>query len=185
MLNVESCWKVLQTESVLIKMSIIRQQQRENFVNACNEAIVGMMVITKYNFKAYKIDRIDYEANPNSKFPTKDGEVSYVEYYRNRYNLPITNIVQPMLVVKPRLRDIRRGQVGDIYLVPELCYPCGLNDELRSNFRLMKDLAGCLHMPPTGRVGTMQKFIDGVGENHEVSRIRFSNCESHLDRTGR
>lgn len=46
MLNVDGVWKVLQTSSVKTLMSNMRQQQ--NFREACTNAIVGMMVITKY-----------------------------------------------------------------------------------------------------------------------------------------
>ncbi|CAL8069295.1 unnamed protein product [Orchesella dallaii] len=66
------------------------------------------------------------------------------------------------------MRHIRRGQVGDIYLVPELCYPCGLTNELRSNFRL----EGCLHMPPAGRFKTIQMFKDaknGIRQNESAN----------------
>ncbi|CAL8069291.1 unnamed protein product [Orchesella dallaii] len=73
-----------------------------------------------------------------------------------------------MLISEPKLRDIRRAHVGHIYLVPELCYPCGLTDELRSNFRLMKEFAHCLHMPTAGRFKTMQKFMDGIPQNESI-----------------
>ncbi|CAL8078840.1 unnamed protein product [Orchesella dallaii] len=77
-----------------------------------------------------------------------------------------------MLFSEPKVRDIRRGQVGDIYLVPELCYPCEHTDEFRSNFRLMKELAHCLHLPPTGRVNTMQ-YTEVHGWD---SPKRIGNC---------
>ncbi|CAL8069033.1 unnamed protein product [Orchesella dallaii] len=111
-------------------------QQRENFQQACSDAIaVGMMVITKYNYKAYKGDRIDYNANnTSSTFETKKGPKTYVNYYHQRYDMTISNLYQPMLVSEPKMRHIRRGQVGvvgNIYLAPEFSkIPCGLTDEL-------------------------------------------------------
>ncbi|ODM88100.1 Piwi-like protein 1 [Orchesella cincta] len=153
MMNVESCWKVLQTESVFLMA--IRQQPPNNFQQACDAAIVGLVVITN-------------------------------------------NDKQPMLVSKPKLL----GQVGDIYLVPELCFPfgliddlvqrlarwgraivvtgsakpgfpCGLHDNLRSNFRLMKDLAGCLYMSPNGGVARWRDFLLERGRMLKSAHFEF------------
>lgn len=178
MMNVEGVWKVLQTTDIFTMMQNIRRENPETFQRSCENAIVGMTVITRYGnslkgTRAYKISRIDFQANCLSTFETKsnDGPVqkSYVDYYREKYNVVIRVPAQPMLVSEPKLRDVRRGQTGDIYLVPELCYPCGLNEELRGNFRLMKDLAVCLHQPPGERVDQMQNFVRALKGNTDVS----------------
>lgn len=90
--------------------------------------------------------------------------------YRQKYpDARITVDRQPMLVCDPRERDIRRGQIHPIYLVPELCYPCGLTEELRSNFRLMKDCARDLHMDPNRRVQVMRDFVHRANNSPDVS----------------
>ncbi len=60
-----------------------------------------------------------------------------MEYYRQRYNLPIKNLSQPLLVSMPKERDRRGGSNDPIVLVPETCQMTGLTDEQRSNFHLM------------------------------------------------
>lgn len=40
------------------------------------------MMHFRYNNKTYRVDDIDWEANPESTFSTKQGDVSYVDYYK-------------------------------------------------------------------------------------------------------
>lgn len=48
-------------------------------------AIIGNVVLTKYNNKTYRIDDVDYNENPKSTFKkkSKDGfvNVRYVDYF--------------------------------------------------------------------------------------------------------
>lgn len=42
------------------------------------------------------------------------------------YGIKITDRNQPLLLSKPKKKDIRRGQKGNIYLLPELCLLTGI-----------------------------------------------------------
>ncbi|ODM98432.1 Piwi-like protein 1 [Orchesella cincta] len=173
MMNVECCWKVLINQNIFEKFDEIRKQVGQDdpsYQENCAKAIVGKMVVTPYNPHAYKIDRIDFNANCNSEFETRNGRISYANYFMNKYQQKILQPNQPMLVARPSRRDQRRGMLDDIYLVPELCYPCGLNDQLRANFSLMKALSGHLHMNATQRVQTMQNFMDKVHASPEIQK---------------
>ena len=57
------------------------------------------------------------------------------------------------------VQDQRRGMDGPILLIPELCHMTGLTDEMRSDFRVMKDLAVHTRVGPKERIETMQKFV--------------------------
>ena len=153
--------------------------------NGCAEAciIIYSCFVCRYNNKTYRIDDIDWEKNPLSTFSTRSGEVSFVQYYENAYNKKITDLEQPLLVSMPKKRvsfciyvhvcacgtwsillsiceqDQRRGMDGPILLIPELCHMTGLTDEMRSDFRVMKDLAVHTRVGPKERVDTMQKFV--------------------------
>ena len=48
---------------------------------------------------------------------------------------------QPLLVSRPKAKDMKRGMTGPLHLLPEQCSITGLTDELRVNFTVMKDLA--------------------------------------------
>lgn len=93
--------------------------------------LVGKVVITKYNQKTYRIDDVDFTKNPRDKFLLKkeDREITFMEYFKERWNLAIKNTTQPLLVVRPSRRDVNRGNTNICYLIPELCFMTGLSDE--------------------------------------------------------
>lgn len=64
---------------------------------------------------------MDFDSSPDSTFQLRTGEkISYREYYRNKYQISITNASQPMLVTRLKPRERRAGQAELVYLVPEL-----------------------------------------------------------------
>ena len=58
-----------------------------------------------------------------------------MEYYKSKYNENVADNNQPLLINKDR----KTG--NEVALIPELCQLTGLTDQMRSDFRLMKDLA--------------------------------------------
>lgn len=73
------------------------------------------------------IDKIDTSMTPMTKFESKDGKVTYVDYFKRNYHLDITDMSQPMIEVKTkRPAFIKKGGQSiqewsqTIYLVPEL-----------------------------------------------------------------
>ena len=86
--------------------------------------IVGQVVVDSYaNAKTYRIDGIDWNLSPLSTFQLKTGEqVSYVQYYKQKYNLTIKDKGQPLLIHNDRLS-------GRVNLVPELMFMCGITDQ--------------------------------------------------------
>jgi len=78
-------------------------------------------VIAKYgNFTFYRIDGIDRKTKLTDKI--QGTELTYLEYYKTKYNIKIKEHNQPLLIHKNR----RRNQ--EIHLIPELCYMTGLED---------------------------------------------------------
>lgn len=47
--------------------------------------IIGQVVMTPYNNKTYRVDDVKWELNPTCTFPTKNGDISYKDYYMRRY----------------------------------------------------------------------------------------------------
>lgn len=63
--------------------------------------------IYRYNNKTYRIDDINWEMNPKSKFKGRDGsEQSFVEYYAKVYDKKITDMDQPLLVSRPKKSQV-------------------------------------------------------------------------------
>ena len=89
--------------------------------------------MTFYNKKTYRIDEISDDQTPLSTFHYRkeDREITYVEYYKMRYQVEIRDTHQRLLISRPTRRDINRGEDRPIYLIPELCGMTGMTDEMR------------------------------------------------------
>ena len=48
-------------------------------------------MVTRYNQKTYKIDRVDFGASPTTTFDKNGTATSYMEYYKTRYNENISD----------------------------------------------------------------------------------------------
>lgn len=79
------------------------------------QALTGATVVTKYNQKTYKIDRVDFAQSPETCFDKQGTQTSYREYYKTKYNESIADPNQPLLINKDR----RTG--NEVALIPELC----------------------------------------------------------------
>ena len=86
--------------------------------NLVKTELEGKIVMTHYNNRTYRIDDVDFSMNPNSTFPLRkeDREISYLEYYKTRYNLEVRFPLQPLLVSKPTKKDLNRGDARPVYL---------------------------------------------------------------------
>lgn len=153
MLGVEIIHKVLRRDTALDVMNRIQRGGRDIEVilipssRYCSLALVslkllqanvraallGAVVMTRYNNKTYRIDDIDFNKNPLSTFHLRkeDRDISYMEYYSTRYQAIIRSDTQPLLVSRPTRRDVNRGDTEPIYLIPELCGMTGLSDDQR------------------------------------------------------
>lgn len=98
-------------------------------------AILGTVVMATYGRNStYTVNDVEFNTTPEHSFETANGRMTFLEYYRNQYNIVIRDPRQPMLVSRARSRDIRAGRPELLYLVPELMRATGLTDEMRRNF---------------------------------------------------
>lgn len=74
--------KIMRSETVYDIIVRIRNESRDDFRKALEKTLLGTTVLTDYNNKTYRIDDIRYDICPTDTFPTKDGEISYVNYYK-------------------------------------------------------------------------------------------------------
>uniref|UniRef100_A0A8C1DAA4 Piwi-like RNA-mediated gene silencing 1 n=1 Tax=Cyprinus carpio carpio TaxID=630221 RepID=A0A8C1DAA4_CYPCA len=153
MLCTDVSHKVLRSETVLDFMYSLRQQcGDQRFPEACTKELVGLIILTKYNNKTYRIDDIAWDHTPNNTFKKGDTEISFKNYFKTQYGLDITDGNQVLLVshVK-RLGPSGRPPPGPAMLVPEFCYLTGLTDKMRADFNIMKDLASHTRLSPEQR----------------------------------
>ncbi|XP_011926873.1 PREDICTED: piwi-like protein 1 isoform X3 [Cercocebus atys] len=173
MLCTDVSHKVLRSETVLDFMfNFYHQTEEHKFQEQVSKELIGLVVLTKYNNKTYRVDDIDWDQNPKSTFKKADGsEVSFLEYYRKQYNQEITDLKQPVLVSQPKRRRGPGGTLpGPAMLIPELCYLTGLTDKMRNDFNVMKDLAVHTRLTPEQRQREVGRLIDYIHKNDNVQR---------------
>ncbi|XP_021954721.1 piwi-like protein Siwi [Folsomia candida] len=170
MMNVEMVSKVIRSDTVLQMMQNIKKASApgSNVQALVEQMIVGTIVMTEFNRKTYRISEVDWGKKVTNTFTTRDGEITFVDYYEKKYGIKITNFTQPLLVSPPLKRDIRRGDTEPKLLVPELCVMTGLTDDMRNNFQLMRDLKSHLIVDPYKRVDQIQTFMKRIVDNPEI-----------------
>ncbi|KYN01664.1 Protein piwi [Cyphomyrmex costatus] len=156
---VEITNKVMRLETLGDILNSLYHQDRSRFrENFCN-AVIGTVVLTDYNNNTYRIEDVDFSATPSSTFPLKNGEsITYVDYYKKKYDIRISNPGHPMLVTRSKTRDRQAGEAERVYLVPELCRTTGLTDAMRENYKLMSSLAVETRLHPGKRIEKLLKF---------------------------
>jgi len=162
--------KVLRTDTVLDQISAISKTQRGNYRQACEKALLGLIVMTKYNNRTYKVGDINWGLNPTSTFMWKGKEVSYAQYYAEKYGKSLRDNQQPLLTCQPSLREMRDGQ-GPTILIPELCNMTGLTDDQRANFNLMRDMGAITRQEPKKRTEELLKFAERIIENPKTKEM--------------
>ena len=168
LLNVDVSHKVLRSETAHSVMKKIYERFGPKFKENCTKELVGSVVLTRYNNKNYRIDDIAWNLTPTSSFTNSKGEsISFQDYYKIQYKIDIKDLLQPMLVHRPkkstqRSQRAREGRTIEICLVPELCYLTGLSDALRSDFRTMKEIKEHTCVPPTDRNASIEQFLHRI-----------------------
>ncbi|PRD22810.1 UNVERIFIED_CONTAM: Piwi-like protein [Trichonephila clavipes] len=170
MLNCDASFRVLRTVTAREMMNETSMRNRGNVRDEIIRAIVGCIVLTRYNNKTYKVDDVAWDMNPTSTFTTSDGsEISFVDYYKKSYDIHIQDLNQPLLINKAKKKDLKQGvEPKLICLVPELCFMTGLTEDMRNDFKVMKDIAVYTRIRPECRQLELQKFINNVRENQEA-----------------
>ena len=161
--------KVLRTDTVYEQIQNIVKRGGTNVRRDCEKLLLGTIVMTRYNNKTYRIDDINWDMTPSDSFKYKDRQITFAQYYTEKYNKSIRDMKQPLMTCLPSLRERREGQ-GPTILIPELCNMTGLSDEQRANFNLMKDMAAYTRQDPKKRVASLKAFSKRINENPETKK---------------
>jgi len=165
--------KVLRTQTAYDLIKDIIAQKLPDMQAAVTKALLGAVILTRYNNKCYRVDDIDWSMTPSSKFTDHTGqEKSFMDYYKKQYNITIKDPKQPMLISRAKKKTHEEADVAKlIALVPELCNMTGLTDQMKADFRVMKDVAQFTRVTPNQRQQALKKFIDNVNNSAEASSI--------------
>ncbi|XP_073816374.1 argonaute 3 [Musca autumnalis] len=165
--------RLLCQKTVLAMMVDIHKSNPSGFQEAVKKSLLGSVVITRYNNRTYRIDDICFDKNPKSTFPTKDGNISYYDYYVKHHNIHIKDKEQPLLLSIKKQRQANSDQSEDIVfcLVPEICFLTGLREEMRSDFKLMREIATFTRISPNQRLQALEKFYTNINNSPEAKQI--------------
>lgn len=104
-------------------------EKNRGWREAIEKELIGQTVLTKHGGnKLYTIIRICYDETPEDKFYLRKEkkEVTYFQYFMERYGLKVRNLTQPLLEVMPN------GKLKwFVKMVPEFAFPTGLDDAMR------------------------------------------------------
>lgn len=163
------------TASTLLYLERINRVLNENSVYRVYsrnqvDQLIGRDIITKYNNKTYRISDIK-EMNINDEIELAGKQISYADYFKQRYNITLTNNDQPFVISRIKKHTIstkkekdenvpEAPQENDLSLsIPgELCYLCGFSDNERSNINLQKSMGGVLKREPRDRLNDIKDF---------------------------
>lgn len=132
------------------------------------DELEGAIVVARYgNFRTYEIISVDFNKSPMTKFVphNKQHEVTYLEYYKEQYDLDITIKNQPLILSASRIEKLKnKDQKMEkiyhyIYLVPEFLSLVGLSESQRNNSNLMKNVSEKTRVGPHVR---MNKILENV-----------------------
>jgi aubergine-like protein len=174
LLNVEISHKVLRIDSVLDVMNdvIKKARSRADLQADLDKALLGQIVITKYNMKTYRIHEVRLDLSPSLEFEdSKGNKKNFITYYRERWNMNIRDTKQPMIISIPKERDQKGMKQGPVQLVPELCNMTGLSDAQRADFRLMSDVAVYTRMDPKQKEKALMAFAKRIHDNPEIKAV--------------
>lgn len=165
--------RLLCQTTVLETLKQIYQSNSRLFQENAKKALLGSVVLTRYNNLTYRIDDINFDANPLATFKSGTREISYMDYYKTQYNITLSDPKQPLLISIKQRRVANKETPEDFMfcLIPEICYLTGLRDELRSDFKVMRDIATFTRVSPNQRVVALKKFYNNINSCKEARDI--------------
>eukprot|EP00828_Plagiopyla_frontata_P025383 TRINITY_DN3243_c0_g1_i3.p1 TRINITY_DN3243_c0_g1~~TRINITY_DN3243_c0_g1_i3.p1 ORF type:complete len:581 (+),score=82.81 TRINITY_DN3243_c0_g1_i3:530-2272(+) len=123
--------------------------------------------------RMWRIDGIKYEMNPLCTFKTKDGDITFQDYFSKRYHVELKHLNQPLILNKDR----RTGR--ESYLLPELLQLTGLDEKAKSNYHLTKQLDSYTKPGPSVRLAKTREIIDKINlqQSEKIPQREFIETE--------
>ena len=191
--------KLISGKTALDKINEIKEKLRSGSGREIRENIreyfeKHQTVLTKYgSLKSYKIKDIDFDKNPsNTNIIIKDSDgikksVSIFNYYKTQYQRKIEDLYQPLLIsennnsknkklLPDKNNNLKNEDEYIIYLVPELVYITGIDDDdTKNNIRNKnRNIISKTKMGPAEKIISINKGVDKLinSNNHKIIKKR-------------
>ena len=172
-LMVDCSTRILQTDNLwtAIKGFMSKGATIDSLVDS---HIRGRSFITLYgNQKILRMDGLSEKAlEATAPFPDKNYK-DYIDYFTRKYHLEGLDVNQPLIsrIVHEKVLDKKTGETKEVQtehlFLPELLQPVGLTDQLRANFRAMKQISMHTIIDPKSRFESIGKLIGRVNSLKE------------------
>ena len=184
--------KLITGKTALKKMIEIRNKLKEKknlkieeiFEEIRNYFFSHRIVLTGYgSIKTYKIKGVNFDRNPtNTNISVKDcngikRNISIINYYKNQYKIDIKDKNQPLLEAENNTtknhkllssdNNIEKEGDNKIYLIPELVYITGIEDDDNQNNRNNKcnNIKNMTEDNPSMKMSAINVIKDFVNSN--------------------
>ena len=194
--------KYVSGKTMLEKLNQIRNENNRAPEGEIREIIEEYLeehktVLTSYgSLRAYRIERIDFDRTPlNTSFNIKTSEgnrtVTLINYYETQYHVKIRDKNQPLLVAENKLNknkllnDKKENAKEEkiIYLIPELVYITGIEDDRNSRGR-RQDIIAKTKTTPQQRMSEINKIHELMNSN-EAKEFKKRNGEKVISQTSK
>lgn len=81
MLNCDVIHKVMHTDTVYDVLQQVRRSDPRSWKSSFVRNVLGMTVFTAHNNRTYRIDDVDFDISPMTKFRRRDVQISIDEYF--------------------------------------------------------------------------------------------------------
>ena len=181
--------KFISGKTVFQKMLEIKQKFSHSSTKEVNDAISDYFfshrtVLTTYgSIKTYKVKEVNFSRTPNNTDITmKDNNgirktISIINYYNFQYGIDIKEKNQPLLIVennnsKSRKSNGKKNASSNedncvIYLIPELVYITGLEDDDNHNNKVnnRRNIIDKTKMDPAEKMSTINSINDLINSD--------------------
>lgn len=148
---------------------------------------VGRTVVTTYNNRAYRIEKIRFDLNPFSTFymQKKQKEITFADYFKEYYKLAVMTKNQPLfettISYKNEVKDKKSERVQRKgWLIPEFCRFSALLAKIKEkDFHTFNDISKKIKIDPQARKNQEIKLIANL--NNEPGSIYVSDKCSEVE----
>jgi aubergine-like protein len=159
MLTIDCSFKLVRTDNLLevINEMMSKNNSREQIRNE----LFNKIIMTFYGSQAtYRVEDVLFDESPVDKFQFGCTEITYVKYFKDKYQANVNYRSQPLILARRNLRT------PSVKLVPELCRMTGAGS-LSENMKLKKEISVFTRMRPEKRQADIQGLASRLSRVNE------------------
>lgn len=182
MLNVDLTFRTTRRGSVLDHIKIVREYlgktgkiTAENINQAIKGELESCIAVTTYlhdrRKQSFNITEVRFDLTPNSPIPGDPAGTTFRQYMSAHHGLDVTDLTQPLLLVRSEREVDRDGKPKERYYLPEFARLAGQSAKMRGNAYLQQELKRICIVGPEVRFPGIVGIVKKVAENATVKDL--------------